>query len=203
MNLHGTGFPDIPSQDITVASVDYVCTNVVRLSSEKVTCTYPVRGPVGCTKATVTLKFNGVQAASDGSSSSRICYVDSFKESETTTKTRWETNWAFNIILMVAGGVVALGLCWYGTRCVVKCCCDCCCGSKKYVPPASGTSRDGPSTKVTPTLHRLATCEDTLSELKLAKAAWSMPTPPPPQPDPPPPKIDTSEIDQKLWSLTQ
>ena len=58
------------------------------------------------------------------------------------------------------------------------------------------------STKVAPTLHRIATCEDSLSELKLARAAWSI-TEPAPRLDPPPTKSEESDIDQKLWSLAE
>ena len=77
----------------------------------------------------------------------------------------WETNWTFNIILIVTGGFASLLLLWL-IMCWLFRCCKNCCGNGKYVPPEQVVN----STKVAPSLHRIATCEESLSELKLAKA---------------------------------
>ena len=212
MTLTGTAFPVLPSRNITIiGAVQNVCADVVRVSSTEITCQYPVRGAVGCTQQKVTLSFNGVPARTTSGregDSNRICYVDSFEEKIVSDKPRanpWETNWTFNIILIVSGGFASVLLCWLIIRWLVRCCVNCC-GNGKYVPPDSGNSGQGEGvggggTKVVPMLHRIATCEDSLSELKLAKAAWTL-EPPPPR-APPPRKSEESDIDQKLWSLTE
>ena len=208
MTLTGTKFPALPPENITVVdAAQNICVNVVRVSSTEVTCQYPVAGELGCTRQKVTLSFNGVPALTTTGregDSNRICYVDSFETKVAPEHSRanpWETNWTFNIILITSGGFAALILLWLIMRWLVSCCRNCC-GNGKYVPPESSSTGGSGSTKVALTLHRIATCEDSLSELKLARAAWSI-TEPAPRLDPPPTKSEESDIDQKLWSLAE